>query len=160
MQMRIVSYPNEGRSFECSCTRVSERAARGIVTWRCVTWSDGAEIARGCVERAILTPKRNWRQCLCKIFGWQTKSFMVCYGISEVVNSRAFCLKSPRDWTRWLISLPPWIGECRRQSGTTFSEGMDLWNTLPPLKQIWITNSWASMRSSLLWAELCPIHTL
>ena len=31
--------------------------------------------------RAILTPKRNWRQCLCKILGWQTKSIMVCYGI-------------------------------------------------------------------------------
>ena len=30
---------------------------------------------------AILTPKRNWRQCLCKILGWQTKSIMVCYGI-------------------------------------------------------------------------------
>ena len=26
-------------------------------------------------------PKRNWRQCLCKILGWQTKSIMVCYGI-------------------------------------------------------------------------------
>ena len=30
---------------------------------------------------AILTPKRNWRQCLCKILGWQTKSIMVCYDI-------------------------------------------------------------------------------
>ena len=30
---------------------------------------------------AILTPKRNWRQCLCKILGWQTKTIMVCYGI-------------------------------------------------------------------------------
>ena len=30
---------------------------------------------------AILTPKRNWRQCLCKILGWQTKSIMVYYGI-------------------------------------------------------------------------------
>ena len=30
VQMRIVSYPNEGRSFECSCTRESERAAREI----------------------------------------------------------------------------------------------------------------------------------
>ena len=28
--MRIVSYPNKGRSFECSCTRVSKRAAREI----------------------------------------------------------------------------------------------------------------------------------
>ena len=31
MQMRIVSNPNKGRSFECSCIRVSERAAREIV---------------------------------------------------------------------------------------------------------------------------------
>ena len=31
--------------------------------------------------RAILTPKRNWRQCLCKILGWETKSIMVCYSI-------------------------------------------------------------------------------
>ena len=30
---------------------------------------------------AILTHKRNWRQCLCKILGWQTKSVMVYYGI-------------------------------------------------------------------------------
>ena len=30
MQVRIDTYPNEGRSFECSCTRVSERAAREI----------------------------------------------------------------------------------------------------------------------------------
>ena len=29
----------------------------------------------------MLTPKRNWKQCLCKILGWQTKSIMVCYGI-------------------------------------------------------------------------------
>ena len=27
------------------------------------------------------TPKSNWRQYLCKILGWQTKSIMVCYGI-------------------------------------------------------------------------------
>ena len=30
---------------------------------------------------AILTPKRNWRQCLCKILEWPTKSIMVCYDI-------------------------------------------------------------------------------
>ena len=29
----------------------------------------------------FLTPKRNWRQYLCKSLGWQTKSIMVCYGI-------------------------------------------------------------------------------
>ena len=37
MQMRIVSYANanEGRSFECSWTRVSERVSPGIVIrWR------------------------------------------------------------------------------------------------------------------------------
>ena len=28
-----------------------------------------------------LTPERNWRQCLCKILEWQSKSIMVCYGI-------------------------------------------------------------------------------
>ena len=30
---------------------------------------------------AILTPKRNWRQCLSKILGWQTKRIMLCYDI-------------------------------------------------------------------------------
>ena len=30
---------------------------------------------------AILTPKRNWRQCLGKTLGRQTKSIMVCYSI-------------------------------------------------------------------------------
>ena len=35
----------------------------------------------GTQGRAILTPKRNWKQCLCKIWGSQTKSIMVCYGI-------------------------------------------------------------------------------
>ena len=30
---------------------------------------------------AIVTPKRNWRQCFYKMSGWQTKSIMVCYGI-------------------------------------------------------------------------------
>ena len=30
---------------------------------------------------AILTPKRNWRQCLCNILEWPTKSIMVCQGI-------------------------------------------------------------------------------
>ena len=29
----------------------------------------------------MLTPKRNWRQCWCKVLGRQTKSIMVCYGI-------------------------------------------------------------------------------
>ena len=29
---------------------------------------------------AILTPKQNWRQWLCKILGWQTKGIMVCHG--------------------------------------------------------------------------------
>ena len=43
MQMRIVSYPNKGRSFECSCTQVSERAAR--------------EIARGGVSRDQMAQK-------------------------------------------------------------------------------------------------------
>ena len=28
---------------------------------------------------AISTPKRNWRQCLCKSLGWQTKSIMLLY---------------------------------------------------------------------------------
>ena len=32
-------------------------------------------------EGAILTPKRNWRQCLSKIVGYQTKNIMVFYGI-------------------------------------------------------------------------------
>ena len=35
---------------------------------------------------AILPPKRNWRQCLCKILEWPTNSVMVCYGISGVIN--------------------------------------------------------------------------
>ena len=26
-------------------------------------------------------PKRNWKQCLFRFLGWQTKSIMVCYGI-------------------------------------------------------------------------------
>ena len=30
---------------------------------------------------AILTPKRNWRQCLCKFLEWLTKSVMIRYGI-------------------------------------------------------------------------------
>ena len=33
------------------------------------------------VSWAFWTPKRNWRQCLCKILGWQAKSIMACYGI-------------------------------------------------------------------------------
>ena len=49
--------------------------------------------------------------------------------------------------TRWLGSFPPRIGECRKQSGTTFSEGMDIWKTLPSLEQILITSSWASNTS-------------
>ena len=71
--------------------------------------------------------------------------------LSNNTNSRTFCPKSPRDWSGWLGSFPPWIGECRRQFGTTFLEGMDLCNTLPSLEQIWITNSWASVHPSLLW---------
>ena len=31
-----------------------------------------------------MAPKGNWKQCLCKNLGWQTKSIMVCYGISRV----------------------------------------------------------------------------
>ena len=30
--------------------------------------------------------KRNWKQCLCKILEWPTKSIIVWYGISVVVN--------------------------------------------------------------------------
>ena len=41
--MRIVSYPNKGCSFECSCIRVSKRAAR--------------EIARGGVSRDQMAQK-------------------------------------------------------------------------------------------------------
>ena len=40
---------------------------------------------------AILTLKRNWRQCLCKILKRQTKSIMVCYDISGVVNTLCQC---------------------------------------------------------------------
>ena len=42
---------------------------------------------------AILTPKRNWRQCLCKILGWQ-KSIIACYGI----------------FLEWSIVLTSWRG--------------------------------------------------
>ena len=35
---------------------------------------------------AILPPKRNWRQCLCKMLGWQTKTIMVVMIFSGVVN--------------------------------------------------------------------------
>ena len=36
---------------------------------------------RGGIVQNWPLQKRNWKQCLCKILGWQTKSVMVCYGI-------------------------------------------------------------------------------
>ena len=36
-----------------------------------------------------IAPRGNWRQCLCKILCWQTKSIFVCYGISGVVNTNS-----------------------------------------------------------------------
>ena len=45
-----------------------------MVTWRHTSLSS---VSLG----ATLTPEGNWRQCLCKILEWQSKSIMVCYGI-------------------------------------------------------------------------------
>ena len=46
------------------------------------------------------SPKRNWRQCVCKILGWQTKSIMVCYGIF-------WCGQFPTTTPlRWLLINP------------------------------------------------------
>ena len=45
---------------------------------------------------AILTPKRNWRQCLCKILEWQTKSIIVCYGIFWSGQSKTHFLRKSR----------------------------------------------------------------
>ena len=50
--------------------------------------------------RAILTPKRNWRQCLCKILGWQTKSITVCYRIFWSGQSDLPHLLRQQSWTR------------------------------------------------------------
>ena len=59
---------------------------------------------------ATSTPKRNWRQCLRKILGWQTNSIMVCYGsfCSGQLNSR-YCntlhclLCGTHTWTWWRL---------------------------------------------------------
>ena len=40
---------------------------------------------------AILTPKRNWRQCLCKILGWQTESIMVSGYVTVFSGVVNFC---------------------------------------------------------------------
>ena len=58
---------------------------------------------------AILTPKRNWRQCVCKILGWQTKSIMVCFGIfwSGQFKSRPY--ESELAETAYLIRLEKFL---------------------------------------------------
>ena len=38
-------------------------------------------------------PQRNWKQCLCKILEWPTKSIMVCYFLEWSIG-RTFCSSS------------------------------------------------------------------
>ena len=62
-------------------------------------------------------PKRNWKQCLCKIFEWPTKSIMVCYDIfcsgqfavhrhtyTLVKNNKAVC-KAPKKFECQLVTV-------------------------------------------------------
>ena len=62
-------------------------------------------------------PKRNWKQCLCKILEWPTKSIMVCYDIfcsgqfavhrhtyTLVKNNKAVC-KAPKKFECQLVTV-------------------------------------------------------
>ena len=43
---------------------------------------------RGGIVQNWPLQKRNWKQCLCKILGWQTKSVMVFSGVVNICSSR------------------------------------------------------------------------
>ena len=72
--------------------------------WRYVCNSPSGQniVNVSCQQWTVITgtqngPKRNWKQWLCKIWGWQTKSIMVWYGIfwSGQVHSLLKIYKSP-----------------------------------------------------------------
>ena len=79
-----------------------------------------------------------------------SSSFKISNGpLSNNANSGTFCLKSPRDWTRWLGSFPPWIGECYMTVWYNIFGGC---GSLEHFSTSWtnLDNQWAPMRLSLL----------
>ena len=64
------------------------------------------------------SPKRNWRQCVCKILGWQTKSIMVCYG---TFWSRQFPTTAPLHW----LSINPLRFIFYNPRSTDFEENIE-----------------------------------
>ena len=54
-------------------------------------------------------PQWNWKQCLCKLLGWQTKNIMVCYGIFRRGQlqslTRDGCLQQALSKVIWLRKL-------------------------------------------------------
>ena len=73
---------------------------------------------------AILTPKRNWRKCSCKILGWQTKSIMICYGIF---------------WSGQL-----WVSLCIFKFSWQVCQVLLNFNTLFVVKHLSISRAWKS----------------
>ena len=69
-----------------------------------------------------ISPKRNWRQCVCKILGWQTKSIMVCYG---TFWSGQFPTTAPLHW----LSINPLRFIFYHPRSTDFEENIEgcLW---------------------------------
>ena len=68
------------------------------------------------------SPKRNWRQCVRKILGWQTKSIMVCYG---TFWSGQFPTTAPLHW----LSINPLRFIFYHPHSTDFEENIEgrLW---------------------------------
>ena len=80
-------------------------------------------------------PRENWRQCLCKILGWQTKSIVVCYGI--FCSGQYMCLHAFKKSVRTLAEKSQLVGQTVRlenEIGLFFSEFTLLYT-------IWLT-SW------------------
>ena len=69
----------------CQCTDGLLTTPENTITYRnalCLSPQNFWSLAKALFSvslGAIWTPKRNWRKCLCKILGWQTKSIMICY---------------------------------------------------------------------------------
>ena len=75
INLRIFCRSRYRRRFRClSSVLLWSKHFATMVTWRHTSLSS---VSLG----ATLTPEGNWRQCLCKILEWQSKSIMVCYGI-------------------------------------------------------------------------------
>jgi len=50
------------------------------------------------------------------------------------------------------VGLPPWARQCKGYDGEAFTKGDDLWETIEPIKALWVVHA------ALVNTRFSPLH--